>query len=102
TPNEIQRCDTSNSRAVSLPERTIDRPPGFQVGTLFLRTGSADHFGKTRLSEVGGDQPALAHLHPRTCIRVDHAPDVAPGARHPVRMTPKVRQFAFVPPDHEQ
>ena len=102
TTNEIQRRHAADSFAISLPERAIDRTPGLQVSAFILLRGTANHLAETRLSEVGSDEPMIAHSHSLTGVRIDHAPEVSPGARHLICMPPKVRQLPFVPPHHEQ
>ena len=51
---------------------------------------AADDLAEPCFSKIGGDQPALAHLHSHASVRVDHAPLVAPGTRNLIRMAPKV------------
>ena len=99
--DEIERRHPADSLAVGLPEWTIERPPGFQISALFLLAGAADDFAEASLAEVGGDQPALTQFHPHASVRVDHASQVAAGARNLMRMAPKVGQLSFVSPDHE-
>ena len=102
TSNEIQRGDTADSLAIGLPERAIDRLPGFQIGAFFPLTGAANHLAETRLSEVGSDEPAITHLHPHARVRLNHAPPGTVRSEPLVRVPPKVRQLSFVSPDHEQ